>query len=163
MDERALDRLYAAPLDEFVARRRELARSARKAGDRETADEIEALRKPTVVAWAVNQLALRKKADLRKLLTAGERLRRAQEQVLKGRDPKRLGEAAEAERRLLADLTEAAGSFLQEAGHPATVATLDRVSRTLHAAATRADVGELARRGRLVQEAEASGFGFEGS
>lgn len=163
MDERAIDRLYAAPLDEFVARRGELARSVRKAGEREAADEIEALRKPTVVAWAVNQLALRKKADFRKLLTAGERLRVAQEQALKGRGPKRLSDAAEAERRLVADLAEAAGPLLEEAGHPADVATLDRVSRTLHAAATRSDVGELARRGRLVQEAEASGFGFESS
>lgn len=161
MNERELDRLYTASLDEFVPRRDELERSLRKAGDSKAADEINALRKPTIAAWAVNQLAHRRKAELRKLLTAGERLRRAQERVLEKGDPKRLREPAEIERSLVSELTRASKTLLQEAGHPATSSTLDRVSRTLHAAATRSEIGELARRGRLVQEAEATGFGFE--
>ena len=67
--DKAIDRMYAGPLDEFVARRNELARSLSKEGDREGAEGVKELRKPSVAAWAVNQLARPEKMRLRSLFT----------------------------------------------------------------------------------------------
>ena len=92
--EKELDSLYAAPLDEFVAERDALAKRLRADGDREAADRVKALRKPSAAVWAVNQLARRQQKDYRALLEAGDRLREAQEQVLGGESPAKLQEAA---------------------------------------------------------------------
>src|SRR5512142_3207595 len=54
------DRLYALPPEQFVAARNEAVAAARKAGDRDTAEAVAALRKPTQAAWLVNLLALRR-------------------------------------------------------------------------------------------------------
>lgn len=158
--EEQIDRLYGVLLDQFVERRDELARSLRKDGDRQTADEVKRLRKPTVPAWTVNQLARREKMRLRTLLTAGERLRKAHEKLLAGESPEPLQRARDDERRAIADLVRAAERLLTEAGHPATEATLERVRQTFHAAAVDEKIGRRVREGRLEREEEATGFGF---
>jgi len=48
--------LYGADPDEFTTRRNALAKAAKAAGDPEAAKKITALRKPTRVAWLLNQL-----------------------------------------------------------------------------------------------------------
>ena len=158
--EKEIDRLYAAPPGEFVRHRDELARSLRSDGKREVAGEVTKLRKPTVAAWAVNQLARREKMRLRGLFTAGERLRAAHGEVLGGGSPEALDQARTDERRAVEELVSAARPLLEEAGHPPTDAMADRVRETLHAAAVDEAVGERVRRGRLEQEARATGFGF---
>ena len=160
--DKQIDELYAGPPEEFVARRDELVRSLRKEGDREAADEVKALRKPTVPAWAVNQLARRERMRLRSLLTAGERLRGAHEELLRGGPPEAVQRAREDERKAIAELAGAAATLLEQGGNPASEATLDRVRDTLHAAAVDEEVGRRVREGRLEKEAEATGFGFEG-
>ncbi len=159
--EKELDRLYAAPLDEFVAERDALAKQLRSDGDREAADRVKALRKPSAAVWAVNQLARRQQKDYRALLEAGDKLRATQEKVLGGESPDKLQEAAAAERELVDRLTEKGGAVLEVAGHKPTDATLRRVSGTLHAAATRPDLREAAESGRLEHEEETAGFGFD--
>jgi hypothetical protein len=52
MDDPSVDRLYELPLDEFVAARDALAKERKDPA-------VKKLRKPTVPAWAVNQLARR--------------------------------------------------------------------------------------------------------
>jgi hypothetical protein len=158
--DKKIDRLYTVPLDEFVERRNELTASLRKDGDREAADEVKGLRKPTVPAWAVNQLARREKMRLRGLLTAGERLRKAHEKLLGGGSPEALQQARDDERGAIAELASAAASLLTEAGHPASEATLDRVRETLHAAAADEETGKRVRAGRLEREDAVTGFGF---
>lgn len=155
-----IERLYSVPPEEFVERRNELARSLRKDGDRQAADEVKALRKPTVPAWTVNQLARRERMRLRGLLTAGERLRKAHEDLLGGGSPEALQQARDDERKAIAELAGAAEALLEQAGHPASESTLDRVRATLHAAVVDEEVGSLVREGRLDKEAEAAGFGF---
>ena len=54
MDRAAIDRLYAVPLAEFIAKRDALARAAREEGNSTLAVEIKALAKPAVPAWALN-------------------------------------------------------------------------------------------------------------
>jgi hypothetical protein len=159
--ENELDRLYAAPLDEFVAERDELAKRLRSDGDREAADRVKALRKPSAAVWAVNQLARRQQKDYRALLKSGDKLRATQEKVLGGESPEKLQEAAAAERELVDRLTEKGRAVLEVAGHSPTEAMIRRVSGTLHAAATRPDLREAAENGRLEHEEETSGFGFD--
>lgn len=155
-----IDGLYAVPPDEFVERRDELARSLRQEGDRQAADQVKKLRKPSVAAWTVNQLARREKMRLRGLFTAGERLRAAHEHVLAGGPPDELERARDDERKAIGELAGPAGPLLEEAGHPPTEAALDRVRETLHAAVVDEELGLRVRAGRLEKEAQATGFGF---
>ena len=74
-----IDRLYVAPREEFVRERDALVRALREAGDRDAAAEVGALRKPTLVAWTVNQLAHKERRDIDLLLDAGKRIIDAQE------------------------------------------------------------------------------------
>jgi DNA repair exonuclease SbcCD ATPase subunit len=160
--EREIDSLYALAPGDFVAARRDLANRLRAEGRRAESARAGELRKPTVAAWAVNLLARSEKARMRALLGAGDRLRRAHERVLAGGEVEALQEATEAERQVVRELTSAAERLLAEAGHPANEPTLDRVAKTLHAAAVDPDLRERVRQGRLEKETEASGFGFSG-
>ena len=158
--DKQIDQLYSAHLGEFVERRNEFARSLRKDGNRPAADEVRRLRKPTLPAWTVNQLARREKMRLRGLLTAGERLRKAHEELLVGGSPEALQQGRDGERRAIAELVGAAEALLKEAGHPASEATLERVSETLHAAVVDEGIGRRVREGRLDKEEQVTGFGF---
>ncbi|HKT04786.1 MAG TPA: hypothetical protein VJT31_35175, partial [Rugosimonospora sp.] len=75
------DRLYALPPEQFIPARNEAVATARKAGDRATAEAVGALRKPTVAAWLVNLLALRRPDLLDELFALGEGLRQAQHEL----------------------------------------------------------------------------------
>ncbi len=82
--EAAASVLYGLPADDFVARRDQLVKKIKADGDRGLANAIKALRKPTVVAAALNQ-ALRNDPELvDDLLEAVAELRRSQEAALSG-------------------------------------------------------------------------------
>nr|MBA3233934.1 hypothetical protein [Propionibacteriales bacterium] len=75
--EAAVDELYAVLPDDFTAKRDELARQARDTGDKDSAADIKALRKPTVVAWLANQMAREHPEEIGGLLDLGTALREA--------------------------------------------------------------------------------------
>ena len=144
-----VDALYALPLDEFTAARNALAK---KLGS----EEIRKLAKPSVPAWAVNQLARRERKQLGELLKSGEAL---QKQVLGGKaGPAALREAQQHERQLVRDLVQRAEGLLKDAGRPATAAALERISETLAAGAQTAEGREALRSGRLTEALEPAGF-----
>jgi hypothetical protein len=149
--EAELDHLYAVEPAEFVAVRDRLARELREAGDREEADRVKALRKPSVSAWTVNQLARRERRQVDLLLDAGHRLREAQA------EPKSLEAARRKQRQAMDALGVAARGILAEQGRPSE-ATLKRVMETLQAAAVSAEGRELLARGRLTGDLEPAGF-----
>ena len=92
-----VDALYALPLEEFTAARNALAK---KLGS----EEIRKLAKPSVPAWAVNQLARRERKQLGELLKSGEAL---QKQVLGGKaGPAAMREAQQHERQLVRELVQ---------------------------------------------------------
>lgn len=153
--ERAGDRLYALPLEEFVTARNELAKRLRKDGDKQGADEVAALRKPTLVAWTVDQLAHTKRREVDLLLDAGKRLVDAQQTSLSKGSRTELDAAQASLRKSIGTLTEAAGGIL---GPRASSSMLTRVSETLRAAATGAEGRELLARGCLVDELEDTGW-----
>ncbi len=84
--EDAAAELYGLPIGEFVAARDDLARRTRAGGDRELADAVKALRKPTVVADALNRAVRADPAAIDALLDAADRLRLTQEALLAGEE-----------------------------------------------------------------------------
>lgn len=157
--EKEIARLYGEPLAAFTAARDELARTLRKAGDKAAADKIKALRKPTVSAWAVNQIARKERMKIRSLLVAGETLRNAHTDVLGGGEPAKLREATDAERKVVGHLVSSAADVLAQAGHPASENMLERIATTLRAAAVDDEGRALLEEGRLTRDLDPSGFG----
>lgn len=155
--ESELDRLYALEPGEFVAERDRLARQLRDAGLRDESDHVKSLRKPTVSAATINQLARSERREVDLLLDAGHRLREAQQHLLAGEDPGSLDEARRIEREALAKLRRAAQRALAESGRESGT-TLDRIMATLQAAAVSDEGRELLARGRLSGDLEAAGF-----
>jgi hypothetical protein len=154
-----VDRLYGLPLDQFTAERNTLARELGKAGESEAVDRVKALPKPSISAWVVNQLARRERLQMRSLLTAGDRLRKAQEELLGGGTRTELQEAVERQREVVAALLESAKEVLRSAGHPATDATLERVRGTLTSAAADEEGKRLVEEGQLTEDLDPAGFG----
>jgi hypothetical protein len=156
--------LYGLPLDQFVSERTALARELRKAGDRDRAGEIAALKKPSVAAWAVNQLVRTQPKAVAELLAAGDGLRSAQDDVLAGSgDARSLRAAVERERLAVEKLTDAARGLLSSEGEELSDTMVERVSDTLHAAALDEDSREHVTGGRLERELRHVGLGVLGA
>ena len=151
--EAKLDWLYRSPLAKFVEARNELARSLRQSGDREAADRVKALAKPSLTAWTVNQLAFRAKDELDALLEAGAKVRAAHLSATEEQQA-----AARERRAALKALTTLAESLMAEAGHTMNRAHRQRISRTLEALASRGPDSEEVGAGRLSRDLEPAGF-----
>ena len=149
--EEAAGRLYGLPLEEFTSARNAAVKVLREQGLPADADAVKALAKPTVAAWAVNQLTRRRHADLDEFLEAAVAAREAQ-----------LGGGGDAraeikrQREALAKLVRAAR---EELGGDASEAVTGRIRQTLEAAAVDDEAAEEVRRGRLAKELEPAGFG----
>ena len=150
-----------APLDEFVATRTEAVRTLRAEGESDVARRIAALRKPSVVLWALNQAAVVAPDDLEALRAEGNALRGLQERVLGGDRIASAGlqRATHEHRQRLDVLTRRLGMVLGAAGHAAADATMRRITGGLRAAS----IGDGAtwqalRDGRLLAEPEAATF-----
>ncbi len=150
----ALDHLYGVDPGEFVAERKRLARELKEAGDTASADTIAKTRKPTVAAWALNQLARKQRRDVDLLLDAGHRLRQAQEGVVGGDDRAAFEQAQSTERDALRRLTQQASELLGGASSQA----LAQISSTLRTAAVSEEGRELLARGRFTEPLESEGF-----
>ncbi|MGH9171609.1 MAG: hypothetical protein ACRD0Z_12160 [Acidimicrobiales bacterium] len=72
------DELYRLLPGEFTKARDVHAAAAKKAGDPQLSAALKALKRPTVVAWALNQLIRNRLEDVEELLRLGDELRRAQ-------------------------------------------------------------------------------------
>ena len=155
----ATDQLYAVDLDAFVAERTRLARELRDAGDRAGAERVAKLKKPTVAAWALNQLARQRRRDIDLLLDAGHRLRQAQEGVVGGADREAFEKAQNTQRDALRRLTQQASELLGGASSQA----LSQISATLQAAAVSEEGRELLARGRFTTPLEPEGFDVFGA
>jgi hypothetical protein len=156
--------LYGLPLERFIPERGALAKAMRADGKRDEAAEVAKLRKPSVAAWAVNQLVRSQSREVNALFKAGDQLQRAQADLLAGKgDAGKLRTAADREREAVDELTAAARGLLSSEGHELTQATLDRVSDTLHAAALDDDARAEVKEGCLVRELRHVGLGGFGA
>jgi hypothetical protein len=155
------DDLYGLPLDQFIPERTALARALRADKRRDDATAVAALRKPSVAAWAVNQLVRSQGGAVDELYEAGDALRGAQADLLAGRGDGRALHAANDRQRAAVDtLVEAATGLLDSDGHELSPAIVERVRDTLHAAALDEDAREQVRAGRLERELRHVGLGL---
>ena len=143
--ESEIDRLYQLPRDEFTAARNALAR---RLGGPEGV-RIKSLSKPSLSAWAVNQLYWKEKDVIARILDARAKLERAQEAVLTGRQAD-VRKAMEQHRRAIQDGLEALRRHLTPAEW--TADKQHAVRQVLEGLA--AD----SRPGRLAAEQEPAGF-----
>jgi hypothetical protein len=141
-----IDRLYQLPLAEFTAERNALAK---RAGGQ--APEIRALQKPSVAAWAVNQLYWKKRGVYDELMERADDLRATHEATLRGRRTDLRG-ASRAHEEALEAALKATMTLLADSGNPATEPTRQAVATTLRALPGEEPAG------RLTRQLEPRGF-----
>ena len=150
--EQALDRLYAASPEEFVEIRKHLAVELKESGDEEGSAKIKEAKKPTVAAWALNQLSRLNSPELKGLFDSSEKLAGA-----KGGKASR--EAAGARHHAVSQLVEAAASYLEESGRSANASLKEKITETLYAVATDEEARTLLERGWLAKEVKSGSLG----
>lgn len=121
--DKTMTELYRAPLESFVAERTRLAGELKAAGHQSDATRLAKAGRPSISAWAVNQLWWHARPDFDELLETAAQLRKG-----------KLA-ASGAHRKALTKLTARAHKLLGESGHGTADATLRRVSVTLSALA----------------------------
>jgi hypothetical protein len=152
----ALERIYAVPREEFVAARGAAVKELKAAGDGEAAAVVGSARKPTVAAWAVNQLRRRERRRLARFLGLADELEAAQRALIEEGDRDSFTDAAEAFRKALGDLVERAARLVVKAGGKRGPALEERIENTLNVAASDPEARELVAAGRLDRERSAT-------
>jgi len=115
----AVSELHQAAHDSFVTERKRLAGELKAAGDKAGAAKLGKLPRPSVSAWAVNQLWWHARKEFEQLFDTAEQLRAG-----------KLA-ARSAHREALTKLSARARQLLSENGHAASESTLRRVELTL--------------------------------
>jgi hypothetical protein len=126
-----IDELYQQPLADFTGARNALAKTLSGAD----AQRVKALPKPTVVAWATNQLYWRARALYDALMKSGERVRKAQIAALQGKAADIRAANDEHRRAVAAAVAEAerlASSAGSKPSPDALTRTFEAISLTPH-------------------------------
>ena len=158
--EAAIDRLYQLPVADFTEARNALAAARRAAGDTDGASRVKALAKPSVVAWAVNQVFWSEREAFDTVVEAVREVLAAQRGALVGDADvdvrgamRRKGEALQAAVLVAERKVEEAGGTMGSGFQQGFVATLEAL---VGMQITGDPKGP--RAGRLVAELQASGF-----
>ncbi len=153
--EAVADSLYALTPDEFIAARNDEAKRAKADGDKPLAETVKRLAKPALAAWVVNMLVRHEADQMEQVLTLGESLRQAQEN-LSGDALRELGKQR---RQLTAAVTTQARALAAQLGHKIGDSVADQVQQTLHAAMVDEGAAAAVRSGLLTQPLAATGVG----
>jgi len=154
-----IDTLYQQPLTEFTAARNALAKRVRDEQGAEAAAAIKSLEKPSIPAWAVNQLYWRDRRDFDRVIKAGDSLRAAQQQRLAGHgDADALRETIEARQDAIASLVARAREIMRSAGLTLTPDMQQRIATTIEALSAYGSSDAAPRAGRLVGEVAPPGL-----
>jgi hypothetical protein len=145
----AVSELYQAPHEAFVGERGRLAAELKAQGDKAGSARLAKLRRPPLSAWAVNQLWWQAREAFDELFETAERLRTGDLS------------ASAAHRKALSALAGRADSVLETAGHPATEATLRKLTATLSALAASGSF-DPDPPGALTSDRDPPGFGAAG-
>ena len=143
--EAAVRELYQVPLGQFVAERKRLAKELAKPD----AKALLARRRPTISAWAGNQLWWHARDAFDKLMETAEQLRKGH------------AAADKPHREAIAKLRARAATILEDAGHAASEGVLRRVTTTLSAIAA-AGGWEPSEPGALADDLDPPGFAAMG-
>lgn len=150
-----LDALFQRSLAEFTGARNALAKQLKQEGRTLDAERVKALAKPPAPAWAVNQLYWQDPKTFERLLTLGERVRKAQSGQLENSDLRAL---IEEKKRMTTALLKKAAAILEEGGHAASLDSMRRVSATLESLAAWGDTAGVPKAGRLTADLDPPGF-----
>ncbi|HET9101779.1 MAG TPA: hypothetical protein VFN55_00380 [Solirubrobacteraceae bacterium] len=148
--------LYGLPLAEFIPERSARVKALRAQKRRDEAAQVAALRKPSVAAWAVNQLIRTQGRAVTRLFEAGDAIATAQA----GGKADALRKASGEQREAIDELMSGAEGLLSSHGHPLSPVTLERVRETLRAASIDAESRERVAGGCLTQELQFAGLGI---
>ncbi len=151
----AVDRLYAASPEDFVATRAALAAEAKGGGDRALAAEVRALRKPTLVGWAFNRLVRERVEVTARLGDLAARLRAAQAAL----DVDALRRLRPERDRLLDEVIGALGEVAAGHGRTLTAPATEEARQTLVAALADAEAERAVVSGRLLRALAYAGLG----
>ena len=152
-----VDALFKLPLAEFIGARNNLAARLKRDGRAAEATLVKPLTKPSVSAWAVNQLYWKHRDAFDRLLVSGQRFRQAQTSHTAGRVAE-MRESLDARREALSRLSDLATVLLRDAGHNPTADTLHRITTTLEAVSAYATPSDGPTPGRLSQDVDPPGF-----
>jgi len=151
-----LDALFRLPLAEFISERTKLTARLKKEGRATDANEVKAIPKPSISVWTVNQLYWRHRNQFDRLISAGQRFRRAH--TSRAAKVSELNEALESRRDSLNRLSDLAAALLSEAGHNPSLETLRRIATTLEAMSAYAALPDGQAAGRLTRDLDPPGF-----
>jgi hypothetical protein len=152
-----VDALYRLPLAEFTAARNTLAGRLKQGGRGNEADFVKALVKPSISAWAVNQLYWKHREAFDRLIATGEQFRQAQTSGLARKVADMRG-VLEARREALSNLSDLTTALLRDAGHNPTLDTIRRITTTLEAMSAYPSLPDAPRPGRLTHDVDPPGF-----
>jgi hypothetical protein len=134
-----IDRLYQVPLGEFIAERNALAKRAGADGG-----EVRGLPKPTVPAWAVNQLYWLKREVYDELMERAQDLRATHQAAMRGR-PADLRSASREHEEAVDRALKATIDLLTGTGTVVTDATRQAIGTTLRSLPSEEAPGRLSR------------------
>lgn len=146
--ESSIDDLYKGPLSEFVPARTRLAKTLTGP----EAQRVKALKKPTLVPWAVNQVYWHARPVYDRLARSGATLRSAQVAALSGR-PANVRGATESHRKAITEAVAEASRLASRAdAHP----TAEELARMFEAISVTPELPDPP--GRLVKTLAPPGF-----
>lgn len=148
----AADRLYGLPPGEFVADRDRMVKSVKD--DKELADRIKALRRPTAAAHLLNLLARQQPDELAGVIDLGSTLRTAQQE----RDRDEVKQLGRRRQVLITAVMQLVRTLAVEHRAAAGPAALAEVEGTLRAAMADPAAAAAARSGLLVTAPQADGL-----
>jgi len=149
--------LYGLRPAEFTAARDALARRLRAGKDREQADQVKRLRRPSANAWALNQVARADAGLIETLLDAGHEVKEA----LGRGDGEAMRRAERAMRKAADGIVDAAIHALGDSSGGSSGEARSRLAATLRAALIDPEVANRVRSGTLEREVELAGLGLD--
>jgi hypothetical protein len=149
-----IDVLFKLPLAEFIGARKTLSARLKKEGRGDDADLVTTLGKPSVSAWAVNQVYWRHRESFDQLMATGQLFRESQK-TGKVAD---MREALDTRRDVLSELSDLATTVLRDAGHNPSLDTVRRIATTLEAMSAYAVLPNGLSAGRLAEDIDPPGF-----
>lgn len=149
------DELYSLPAGEFIAARNNLAKQARAEGDRQLAEQIRALRRPSTAAWLANQLVREHRAEIEPLLELGRELR----EVMADLDAGELRELTQQRYLLVSALVKQGRALGAARGARVTGEVSQALRATLEATLSDPDSAQSLASGHLTEALSVSGFG----
>jgi hypothetical protein len=155
----ALEELYGVSRDEFIARRDALAKERKASGDIAGAAELKKRRRPTQIAWVLNQFARRRPADVAELADVGRELVREQRKALRGESGASFRASIDRQREVVKRTLERLGAVMKELGVDVS-AHRDELASVVRSAIVDPAIALALEEGRLEKIPEvASAFG----